>query len=334
MIDYTLHTDILNGKRVLYVHGFASSGLSGTVKSLRQLLPGATIVAPDLPIDPYEAIDLLHRVCDEEHPDLIIGTSMGAMYAEQLYGNYRVLVNPAFCIADTMVHHFGLGRHPFLSERRDGEKDFLITKQLVNKYKEVTDLNFQHVTSEEQHLVFGLFGKHDNLVDTIDLFRSHYPQAICFDGEHRLNDSVLLHSVLPVLKQIDDTIQKRQQPTIIIRLNNALRADNGQLQSSALKACRALVLNYNLFFLSEADFITPDQPKADIEWLDDNLGVLAWNKTILSNAVNLLYADYLIDSLDNPIVPDNFLGTIIHLGDPSTKTWEEIITFFSRLGGQ
>ena len=47
------------GKTILYVHGFASSGASGTVGRLRLLLPQATVIAPDLPVDPHEAIALL-----------------------------------------------------------------------------------------------------------------------------------------------------------------------------------------------------------------------------------------------------------------------------------
>ena len=57
-------TDIFVGKKILYVHGFGSSGQSGTVQRLRTVFPQATVVAPDLPIHPQEAIDLLHDTCD------------------------------------------------------------------------------------------------------------------------------------------------------------------------------------------------------------------------------------------------------------------------------
>ena len=67
------------GKKILYVHGFASSGASGTGGRLRLLLPQATVIAPDLPVDPHEAISLLKDLCTRENPDLIVGTSMGVM---------------------------------------------------------------------------------------------------------------------------------------------------------------------------------------------------------------------------------------------------------------
>ena len=47
-----------------------------------------------MPLHPAEAMDLLHHTCETENPDLIIGTSMGGMYAEMLYGYDRILVNP------------------------------------------------------------------------------------------------------------------------------------------------------------------------------------------------------------------------------------------------
>lgn len=69
---------LFQNKKILYVHGFGSSGQSGTVTRIREVLPQATVIAPDLPIHPEEAMALLHKVCEQEHPDLIIGTSMGA----------------------------------------------------------------------------------------------------------------------------------------------------------------------------------------------------------------------------------------------------------------
>ena len=44
----------------------------------------------------------------------------------------------------------------------------------------------------------------------------------------------------------------------------------------------------------------------------------------------LLYGDYFISSTEH----DDFLGTSLLFGSEEFKTWEEIITFFERLGGQ
>ena len=73
--------DLMSGKKILYVHGFASGGQNGTVRTMRLLLPEAEIIAPDLPVRPQEALAMLKDICASSKPDLILGTSMGGMLA-------------------------------------------------------------------------------------------------------------------------------------------------------------------------------------------------------------------------------------------------------------
>ena len=42
--------------KLIYFHGFGSSGASGTVEHLRNLLPNDEVIAPDIPVDPVEAL--------------------------------------------------------------------------------------------------------------------------------------------------------------------------------------------------------------------------------------------------------------------------------------
>ena len=90
-------------KKILYLHGFASSGASGTVELLRKWFweraePAhrAVVVAPDIPLDPLVAEKTLEALAYDEMPDLVIGTSMGGMYAQMLHGFPRICVNPSF----------------------------------------------------------------------------------------------------------------------------------------------------------------------------------------------------------------------------------------------
>ena len=141
--------ELFSGKKILYVHGFGSSGQSGTVTRIRQVLPNAIVIAPDLPLHPQEAIELLHKTCDQEQPDLIIGTSMGGMYAEQLYGYDRILINPAFTIADTMQEHGLTGKQQFQNPRQDGVQEFYVDKALVKEYREVSERRFEGLDDED-----------------------------------------------------------------------------------------------------------------------------------------------------------------------------------------
>ena len=79
-----------------------------------------------------------------------------------LYGYDRILVNPAFQMGDTMLKHGMVGKNTFLNPRQDGVQEFIVTKAMVEEYKEATALCFSSVTPEERDSrVFGLFGDED-----------------------------------------------------------------------------------------------------------------------------------------------------------------------------
>ena len=158
--------DLLKGKKMMYVHGFGSSGQSGTVRRLRTVFPNATVIAPDLPLHPEEAIALLHRLCQDEQPDMILGTSMGGMYTEQLRGFDRICTNPALCIADTMHDHGLTGTQQYQNPRLDGVQTFYVDKALVKEYRTVSERRFENLDDADRQRVFGLFGDEDTLVDT------------------------------------------------------------------------------------------------------------------------------------------------------------------------
>lgn len=325
--------EIMKGKKILYVHGFSSSGQSGTVVKIREMLPGATVVAPDLPLHPAEAMDLLHNICDTENPDLIIGTSMGGMYAEMLYGYDRILVNPAFQMGDTMLKHGMLGKNTFLNPRQDGVQEFIVTKALVEEYKEITAKCFAGVTEEESRdRVYGLFGDEDPVVHTRDLFSQHYRNAISFHGEHRMNDKILLHSVLPVVQWIDDRQEHRERPIIYVSIDT-LRDARGNHMSSAMKAFRYLFEHYAMYIVAPSPAYNPEYIAEVMRWAEDVVNVPAWQHLVFTNRKDLIYGDYLIDPSDEYGAAD-FMGTLIKFGSDTFKTWEEIIEFFSRLGGQ
>ena len=320
--------ELMKGKKIMYVHGFGSSGQSGTVTRIREVFPNATVIAPDLPIRPQEAIDLLRKTCDQEHPDLIIGTSMGGMYAEMLYGYDRILVNPAFQMGDTMKEHGMIGAQHFSNPRLDGVQDFIVTKALVKEYKEMTEQCFSAVTSEEQGRVCGLFGDEDTTVNTYDLFREHYPRAVRFHGEHRMNDNSFMYSIVPVIRWIDDWQEGRERPIIYIGVET-LRDGYDEARSSAQKTVRWLIETYQVFFVAAAP---PDEIYyADVnEWLYDYVNVPAYSHTIFTVRRDLLYGDYFIGMEETW----SGMATHIQFGSDTFKTWDDIADYFSRLGGQ
>lgn len=190
-------------RKLLYVHGFASSGNSGTVMALRRHLSGWTVVAPDLPVDPFESLELLRRLLDEEAPDIVVGTSMGGMYAQQLWGVPRIVVNPSFEMSRSLL--FGkMGRNRYMSKRKDGATEFRIDKAVVERFKEMEKHQFDGITDDEKRLVVGLFGDKDPVVHFHPLMSQLYGEERCrwFSGEHRLNDELVKKVVLPVIAEL------------------------------------------------------------------------------------------------------------------------------------
>lgn len=187
----------------MYVHGFASSGSSGTVMTLRRYMTKWSVVAPDLPVDPFEALELLRRMVKEEQPDIVVGTSMGGMYTQQLWGVPRIVVNPSFEMSRSLL--FGkMGRNRYMSKRKDGATEFRIDKSVVERFKLMEKEQFSGITPEEKQLVVGLFGDKDPVVHFQPLMAQLYGEERCrwFAGEHRLNDTVVKKVLIPLVDEL------------------------------------------------------------------------------------------------------------------------------------
>ena len=190
-------------RKMMYVHGFASSGSSGTVMNLRRSLPGWRVIAPDLPVDPFEALELLRTIVKEEQPEIVVGTSMGGMYAQQLWGVPRIVVNPSFEMSRSLL--FGkMGRNKYMSKRKDGATEFRIDKAVVERFKEMEKHQFDGITDDEKQLVVGLFGDKDPVVHFYPLMAELYGEERCrwFSGEHRLNDDVVKKVLVPLVMEL------------------------------------------------------------------------------------------------------------------------------------
>lgn len=315
--------ELMAGKKILYIHGFASAGSTGTAERLRILMPQATVISPDVPVQPLEALDTLKALCDKERPDLIVGTSMGGMFAEQMAGFHRICVNPALNLSETIRKNMGLGKMEFQNPRADGQTSFLVTKGLLEEFRKVTDQKFQ---SADGDLVWGLFGREDTLVDTYDEFHAHYRQAIRFNGEHRLNEKAILHALLPVIQWVDDRQHGRSRKTVLINVDDVLLdTRNGNPVNEAVKGFNFLCTHYDVYLLCQQD---------RQQWIDRWLDVPAWDRVILTTHKELMLGDYLIDARSGEAGGEGFMGTLVPFGKEPFRDWGQTLEFFTRLGGQ
>ena len=185
-------------KKLMYLHGFGSSAASGTVKTLRELLPDFDVVAPDIPVDPVEALPFLRGLCMNELPDVVVGTSMGGMYAQQMRGYNRICVNPAFEMSKKSKM-LTVGTHEYFKPRKDGTTHFEITSEIIRHHAEMEKHQFDGITETDRKQVWGMFADNDQQVNGESLFLQYYNQVIHFSGEHRMDYRVIEDVLVPLI---------------------------------------------------------------------------------------------------------------------------------------
>ena len=185
-------------KKLMYLHGFGSSAASGTVKTLRELLPDFDVVAPDIPVDPVEALPFLRGLCMNEVPDVVVGTSMGGMYAQQMRGYNRICVNPAFEMSKKSKM-LTVGTHEYFKPRKDGTAHFEITSEIIRHHAEMEKHQFDGITETDRKQVWGMFADNDQQVNGESLFLQYYNQVIHFSGEHCMDDRVIEDVLVPLI---------------------------------------------------------------------------------------------------------------------------------------
>ena len=191
-------------KRVVYLHGFGSSGQSGTVEQLRKLLPDYDVLAPDIPVAPSEALPFLKNYCYVFSPSLIIGTSMGAMYAMQMHDYKRICVNPALRMSQ-LTDILKPGTFEYFQPTKSGETHFTITEDIIQQFREMEAHLFDEVNDENRRWCWGFFGDEDTTVNCKEEFqRQYFPNVHTFHGAHRMNNRILEQVIVPFVRMLLD----------------------------------------------------------------------------------------------------------------------------------
>ena len=186
-------------KKILFLHGFYASGSCVPALALKEAFekggtprPGesrggyrATVLTPDLPLHPADAIKLIREICDTEKPDILVGNSCGSFYAQMIspiIGVPALLGNPHFKMSDFLRER--IGSHQYKSPRADGNQDFTITEELVKEFEEIEAHQFDCCNMYNKVRVWGLFGEEDTLAHFEPLFLEHYLYSYHFPGGH------------------------------------------------------------------------------------------------------------------------------------------------------
>lgn len=196
-----VYIELMAGKTLLYIHGLASSGNSRTAKEIQRQLPKTRVLSPDVPVNPQEAYEMLCTLIDEENVNVMVGSSMGGMFANVINGIAKVLVNPSFHVSESMRRK--IGKMPFFSERKDGATDFEITTELCDAYARLERRQFAFFHERDTGETFALFGTDDDTVNCRDEYIKYYGEAYeMFTGSHRLNPAVIHDHLIPAVAEL------------------------------------------------------------------------------------------------------------------------------------
>ncbi len=173
-------------KKILFLHGFFASGQCTMAQALREAVADkATVITPDLPLNPKAAMEYIRTTIDAEHPDLLVGNSCGAFFAQMLapiVGLPALLGNPHFEMPNFLRAR--IGAHTYKSPRSDGKQEFIIDEQLIADFEEICATQFSYCNPYYRERVWGLFGEQDTLAHYEAQFCEHYSRAFHFPGAH------------------------------------------------------------------------------------------------------------------------------------------------------
>ena len=196
-------------KKILFLHGFFASGQCVPALALQEAFAEkAQVISPDLPRYPHAAMMQIREIIDRERPDLLVGNSCGAFYAQMLapvVGIPALLGNPHFQMTEFLKQR--IGEHQYKSPRNDGKQNFVIDETLIEEFAEMEAIQFNNcnrwsseshqarlngrVVTEEDKVnpyfkdrIWGLFGEKDTLAHFEPLFLKHYNRSFHFPGGH------------------------------------------------------------------------------------------------------------------------------------------------------
>jgi predicted esterase YcpF (UPF0227 family) len=173
-------------KKILFLHGFYASGQCILAVALREAFAGhVEVITPDLPLHPKDTVKFIRELIDRELPDLLIGNSCGAFYAQMVAPVVNIpalLGNPHFKMTEFLKQR--IGEHLYKSPRKDGKQNFVIDEALIEEFSEMETIQFDSCNPYFQDRIWGLFGEQDTLAHFEPLFLEHYSHSFHFPGGH------------------------------------------------------------------------------------------------------------------------------------------------------
>lgn len=189
--------------KIIYIHGFMSSGESEKAKQLREYFPNATVISPDFSPSPKEVIQQLRNIIAPGiQPTIAVGTSLGGFYALYL-ANYVGI--PSFIINPSLEPHVSLQDKIGHHKRYNTGADYHFTAEYLFELKEIFD-RIQKTDKESYNMNFYLSNDDEVLnFEKLNLYFPYRRTLKRFDNAgHRFSK---FSEILPDIKVLIETFR-------------------------------------------------------------------------------------------------------------------------------
>lgn len=191
-------------KKAIFLHGFYASGSCPMAVTLKDALKRKVeVLTPDLPLHPFDALAFVRELCNQEHPDMLIGNSNGAFHAQILATELQIpalLGNPYLKMSEFISARIGENRYK--SPRMEGKQDFVIEPSLADEFAKLETHQWDNWNPSMRNLCVGLFGEKDTLAHFEPVFREHYDKVFHFPGDHTPTEDEVRDWYVPRVKEL------------------------------------------------------------------------------------------------------------------------------------
>lgn len=182
---------------IMYIHGFRSGSNGSKREQLQKHFEGRyRVIAPEVDADPEASLAKINGIIAKEHPQIIVGTSLGGWMTIMCESDnaFRVVVNPSLCPMDTLAQWKGEDLEYFCP-RLDGVQTYRLTDETLNKYNRYDVI--QAIMNKREN-IYALCSTQDELLGTshLDALKPLLPAehlTIADNFGHRCSDAGMTH---------------------------------------------------------------------------------------------------------------------------------------------
>lgn len=150
---------------LMYIHGFRSGANGSKREQLQEHFEGKyRVIAPEVDADPEFSLNKINKIIEQEHPQIIVGTSLGGWMTLMCNSGdaFLVVVNPCLNPKETLAQ-WKDEELEYFCPRLDGIQTYRLTDEILNKYDRY---DVMAALMKKRESVFALCSTQDELLGT------------------------------------------------------------------------------------------------------------------------------------------------------------------------